>query len=343
MRFGPVLLGVLIFGSTNWGKAQLNGEFTFDIAAIFGKSPYCFEDSDLEYLSLYPNPSANYIYFPTGTASHHPRTGQFAITGNSSFTREYSFPGIDSQVEKYYVFPSDFNASLAEDDWELTSAPVRIVGRTYTDKRTRTALFDISSGSIQLVGSYLQWSPAANTWNRFTIRKGFLAFKGNRFASAAAYEGDGASIRITGSAPLSNKQIKRFNSNGRIYAFEWGGGRYAVDTDSYEELATFYLDLNVTTSGTSINGTAEAYFYYFYNSKISADSVEDYYPEETPSSKWWRYSVKGTSKNGIAILSLSGLGIIKGLTATLHINEATRQIVQNGKNSITLYGQTILY
>jgi hypothetical protein len=41
--------------------------------------------------------------------------------------------------------------------------------------------------------------------------------------------------------------------------------------------------------------------------------------------------------------NLTGLGVINGLKATIYIDEDTEEIIPNGKNTITLYGQTIKY
>jgi len=103
------------------------------------------------------------------------------------------------------------------------------------------------------------------------------------------------------------------------------------------------LNLDIQTNGSIITGTAEL-FKNGITYKASGEVTQSwFYPLSSEEAKWWKYSVKGTSKNGIATLNLTGLGVIKGLKATLYINEDTEEIIPNGKNSITLYGQTIRY
>lgn len=126
----------------------------------------------------------------------------------------------------------------------------------------------------------------------------------------------------------------------------WGGpsiNRYVEAEPSYLYKENLWLDLNVSTSGSKISGTAKAYYFAIVDYENTEDDWMTIWPKsETPANEF-TYSVKGTRRNGIATLNLTGLGVIKGLKATLHIDESTEEIVQNGKNSIKLYGQTVTY
>ena len=118
---------------------------------------------------------------------------------------------------------------------------------------------------------------------------------------------------------------------------------YESGGDTYNYYASLYLNLDIETNGSAITGTAELYTAGT-TAKASGEVTQSwFYPLSSEEAKWWKYSVKGTSKNGIATLNLTGLGVIKGLKATIYIDEDTEEIIQNGKNSITLFGQTIKY
>lgn len=314
-------------------EAQLNGEFTYDIATTFGRSIYCNEDGAEDFdCSFHVEPN----YFKLGLSSvHNPKTGLFTITGNTDFGPN------DTRLQ-----PNAFNSSLPNSEaFKLTSAPTRITGKTYTNKANRKPVFDISSGDIKLLGQY---DIGTSEEVLVGIRKGSLGFKGKALDLETAYL-DGVDVKVNGSVVLQNKQQRRFNSTLPIRFGWWGnepwqGEEFTNDAgDRYIDYASLYLDLNLTTTGNNITGSAEIYYAYTTTGITLEFSDTSYHPAGSDQSKWFKYSVKGTRKSGIATLNLTGQGVIKGLKATIHINEATQTIVQNGKNSITLYGQTINY
>ena len=122
----------------------------------------------------------------------------------------------------------------------------------------------------------------------------------------------------------------------------WDGEGLEDELVTLKRYDSMYLYLDLKTYGSTVSGIAELYMMYQLTNLTNYTVVyERYYPEDE--AKYGKYSVKGTRKNGIATLNLTGLGVIKGLKATIYIDEDTEEIIQNGKNSITLYGQTIKY
>jgi len=318
----------LLVGIICRSEAQLNGEYGYDIAEVFGKSIYCNEDGSNYELGMVANGDLK-----LGTTSiHNPITGAFRVTGNTDF-------GEGSNESQ----PMEFNPSLPDTDYfVLSSSPTIVSGRTYTNKKTGRAVFDISSGSIGLVGQY---DVGVDTEVLVGIKKGSLGFKGNNLDLETAMEGDGVNLIVNGSAVLNNRTTKRFKNTLPFYFGYWGNEPYYLNGETYSHYSSFYLNLDVTTTGSNVTGSAEAYYAFTTTDLDTGDSNSSYFPDppQTDESKWWKYSVKGTSKNGIATLNLTGLGVIKGLKATIYIDENTEEIIPNGKNSITLYGQTIKY
>jgi hypothetical protein len=200
------------------------------------------------------------------------------------------------------------------------------------------------SGTITLKGTY---TPANMPETR--ISRGSLTFKASKLDNNAD---EIPYVTLKGSATLANKQTKLFKGtefqlNNLLF---YGGSSYYDNNSEYGVIwhSSFYLDLNVATTGSNISGTAKAYYYDDVQDLNPNDNIDwsvytSQYPDPEVPAKELTYSVKGTRKNGIATLNLTGQGVIKGLKATLHIDESTEEIVQNGKNSITLYGQTITY
>jgi hypothetical protein len=325
LAFGLFLFIGLICRS----DAQLNGEYDYDIADIFGKSIYCNEDGSDPAFGIVLN---GYVTLGT-TSSHNPKTGAFRVTGNTDF----------GEGDTLKLQPKDFNPSLPDTDYfALTSSPTIVSGKTYNNKQTGRAVFDISSGSIGLVGQY---DVGVDTEVLVGIKKGSLGFRGKNLDLETAF-GDGVDLIVNGSAVLNNRTTKRFNNTLPFYFGSWGNepfiGEY-VGSERYSQYSSFYLNLDVTTSGSNVAGSAEV-FYAFATSGLDSGYLDViYHPDLSDQNKWWLYSVKGTSKNGIATLNLTGLGVIKGLKATIYIDENTEEIIPNGKNSITLYGQTIKY
>jgi hypothetical protein len=342
LAFGLFLFVGLICRS----EAQLNGEYSFEISDIFGTSPFCFEDGqdNSDFFSLYPSSSSHDLQFLNSQTSHNPKTGAFTITGQLDFNRYFtsSIPPFDRT--NLYVYPEDFNGAFVGDDWDLEPAPTRIIGRTYTDKRTKRSLIDFSSGTITLKGDYLPAGGDSESWIKIT--KGSLTFRARGLDCDDIYSVSDPlpPVQVTGSVILANRQTKRLNtSQAEITGLDWGGDWYFNVTDDYSAMSGFELNIDVTTSRNTVSGSAKIFYYYLYVSRISDYVYTEIYPDRSTPAKEFVYSVKGTSKNGIATLNLTGLGVIKGLKATIYIDENTQEIIPNGKNSITLYGQTIKY
>jgi len=333
LAFGLFLFVGLICRS----DAQLDGEYTYNIANTFGKDFHFYEDDNYEgyggvcYLWFSENPS---IVLSVGTeAVHNPKTGAFILSGQSDFGDGAS------KVTPAYLNPLLPNT----DDLVLTSATTTIIGKTYTSKSTGKPTIDISSGLIKMAGQY---DIGSSSVVLVGIKSGSVSFKKSGIDSETAID-VGVSLKVSGSAVLNNRQVKKFNSSGDYLSGLYGG---YPSSDSYESggvtynyYASLYLNLDIQTNGSAIAGTAELYTNGT-TSKASGEVTQYwFYPLSSEEAKWWKYSVKGTSKNGIATLNLTGLGVIKGLKATIYIDENTEEIIPNGKNSITLYGQTIKY
>lgn len=314
----------LLVGLICRSDAQLNGSYYYNITETFGKSIGFFLDGDIAdgdlsnpielCVPMYPN-----INIAVGSVViHNPKTGLFTIRGQSDFSIS---GGTDSEYNTEFM-PMYLNPLLPDTDYfYLSSAPTIINGKTYTDKTTRRPKMDVS-GQINLIGDY---DVGTTTKELINIIKGAVTLKASKLDMENAFY-DGVNVKVAGAVSLKNRPAKRFNSTLQLWGNVWwieGAPR---------ELG---LELNdITTSGSVIKGSAE----------LTANGENDFiYPYDGDESKWWKYSVKGTSKNGIATLNLTGLGVIKGLKATIFIDENTEEIIPNGKNSITLYGQTITY
>ena len=331
LAFGLFLFVGLICRS----EAQLDGEYDYDIANIFGKDFHFYEDDNYESyvcdLWFSENPG---IVLRVGTeAIHNPKTGAFRVSGQSDFGDGAS------KVTPAYLNPLLPNT----DDLVLTSATTTIIGKTYTSKSTGKPMIDISSGLIKIAGQY---DIGSSSVVLVGIKNGSISFKKSGIDSDTALA-DGVSLKVLGSAVLNNKQVKKFNSAPDFVSMMWGDYPYFDSYESggvtYNYYASLYLNLDIQTNGSIITGTAEL-FTTGITYKLSGEVTQSwFYPLSSEEAKRWKYSVKGTSKNGIATLNLTGLGVIKGLKATLYINEDTEEIIPNGKNSITLYGQTIKY
>lgn len=316
----------LLVGISCRSEAQLDGEYTYNIADIFGKSIYCNADGSNN--NVFGIVGYGYVTIGT-TSSHNPKTGAFRVTGNTDF----------GEGDTLKLQAKNFNPSLPDTDYfALTSSPTIVIGKTYNNKQTGRAVFDISSGSIGLVGQY---DVGVDTQVLVGIKKGSLGFKGKNLDLETAFV-DGVNLTVNGSAVLNNKTTKRFKNSLPFYFGSWGDepfiGEY-VGSETYSQYSSFYLDLSLTTTGSNVTGNAKV-FYSFTTRGLTTGYLDIIYH---PDDSGWKYSVKGTSKNGIATLNLTGLGVIKGLKATIYIDEDTEEIIPNGKNSITLYGQTIKY
>ena len=335
MKYAPIL--VLLLALSYRCEAQLNGEYTYNIAETFGKDFHFYEDGnyDESYGGVFglwfsENPD---IVLRVGTeVVHNPKTGAFRVSGQSDFGDGAS-----------KVTPAYLNPLLPNTDYlVLTSATTTIIGKTYTSKSTGKPIIDISSGLIKIAGQY---DIGSSSGVLVGIKNGSVSFKKSGIDSKIALN-DGLSLKVSGSAVLNNKQVKKFNSSPNFFSGMFGDLPYFSSTSDsdgniYNYYSSLYMNLDIQTNGSAIKGTAEIYTYGTFSKATGEITQEWFYPSEE--AKLWKYSVKGTSKNGIATLNLTGLGVIKGLKATIYIDEDSEEIIQNGKNSITLYGQTIKY
>lgn len=152
MKHLPALVLAILVALSPKTEAQLNGEYSFSISEIFGTSPYTMQswtedDWSSSVFDLHVSDDKK-IHIPTATCSHNPRNGSFSIRGTTDFvSRDYEG---NYQTE---IHPSDLNANLDGDYWTLNNPPIAITGKTYTDKRTKKSLLDVS-GAINLRGTY---------------------------------------------------------------------------------------------------------------------------------------------------------------------------------------------
>ena len=335
----------LIVGIICRSDAQLNGEYTFDIGDIFGTSPYTFQGfttdewdqwSTIFVLSV----DGSEIKIPTASLLHNPLNGSFSLNGSVDF--------VTTGFEGNYVseiYPESFNPQLAGDSWSIsTDSTIRVIGKTYTDKKSKKSLLDISSGTITLKGTY---TPAENPV--VTITKGSITFRAskldcNRLYRTEDYDYEKLKIGLTGSIATGKTRPKKLsNKSVDLNGLYWGGRGSRYTSDTFNSYESFYLFLNLITNDAAVTGTAKVLWDFAYTTSDDPLQRNAYFPSPETPAKEFTYSVKGTRKNGIATLNLTGLGVIKGLKATLYINESTQEIIKNGKNSITLYGQTITY
>lgn len=333
----PFVVISILLAAQPKSEAQLSGEYSFEIADIFQASPYCFSNG---FLGVGWSFQISYVDFNYNTwvsfqkFLHNPRTGDFVITGSANVTD--GLEGVYSGVQAgFFKTPSD------SDSWRLTATPTRVLGRTYTDKITKQSLLDISSGIIGLVGFY-----TPEKQKEAAIAKGSLAFRAKGVSCYAMKNSDPTpTLKLIGSATLRNKRTIKFNlPNAYIGGLDFGGAYFSYEsTDGASFRSGLKLDLNVSTAGSDVSGSAKIYYYLSGYAPTESAGTYTQYPDPELPAKEFIYSIKGTSVNGVATLNLVGQGVIKGLKATIYINEATEEIVQNGKNSITLYGQTITY
>jgi len=190
----------------------------------------------------------------------------------------------------------------------------------------------------------------------YNFKSGLLSFSKNG-NQPHALDDVGDPTQLRGFIPLGEKNIKINLDSGYYESFVtlsmigvdypysykgiWGVG--GVLSEGFDEYNSFYLKLNLKTEGSKVKGTA---FVFYKETKEWAPATGKPYEEYIyPNNDGYllSYNVSGTSNNGFSALFLTGTGKIKGLKATLYIKEDTQEILPNGKNSITLYGQTITY
>ena len=167
MNYAPIL--VLLLALNCRSDAQLNGEYTYNIAETFGTSPYTFQGfTPVEWSEWYRifdlRMTDNSIVIPVGTLVHNPLNGNYSLNGSVNF--------VDTDYTGNYVgqiFPEALNPQLAGDYWSISSSStIKVLGKTYTDKKSKRSLLDISTGTITLKGSYTQVSLIAKDYTILT-------------------------------------------------------------------------------------------------------------------------------------------------------------------------------
>lgn len=337
-----VFLSLLLIAQPK-SEAQLNGETTYDIAKIFQSSIAAL---------IYPSKAArdnakslgsidvgNLNFGFCSNWSHDPKTGRFTGSG---------------PLELAGFYPSSINpASHPQNYVAIKKSKTTLSGKTYTSKAVgnhNLGCVDLSL-TITFDGTY---TTAQNT--RYNFKNGLLSFSKNG-NQPNDLDDVGDPTQLRGFIPLGGRNIK-INIDSGYYASRvtlsmigvdypysykgiWGVG--GVLSEGFDEYNSFYLKLNVKTERSKVKGTASVFFK---ETKEWAPAmgrpVEEYiYPNNDGYTL--SYNVTGTSNNGFSVLFLTGTGKIRGLKATLYIKEDTQEILPNGKNSITLYGQTITY
>lgn len=313
-------------------EAQLNGEYTYDIANIFSKTitTTTFKgDASRLYITSLGNVffmNDGYLEFCSAW-SHDPKTGQIKGSGQA---------GVNFS-------PSDANQSIdASESIEITKSKSILSGKTYTDK-SGVARIDFSQ-TTQLEGTYFTANGEALKFN-----KGLITFS-TKGTPIDAFEGPGNPLKIKGSFPLRGGKIKRlfeeqYDVNLCITGYDLPySDSYRTDPDlGYDLYASLYIGLNLSTSNSKVSGTATIYYKSTTDWTPASSSADEEYIYPNDDGYIFAYMVSGISKNGISTLTLKGTGKIAGLKAVLYVDESSEEIIQNGKNSITLYGQTITY
>ena len=332
LAFGLFLFIGLICRS----DAQLNGEYTYDIASVFEKTiGTVIFMGDAERLYLF---SLCDIFLDDqalgfcSTWTHDPKTGQIKGAGQVDFADFAPFT-INPLIE-------------ASEFVEISSSKSTLSGKTYTDK-SGVGRIDFSQ-TTQLSGTYYINETG------LPFQKGLITFstKGSRIDEMGSTDGIEKLLQIKGSISLNKGKIKRSFNNSHDVGLTLDNTELPYTSTYRSELfpdlgfdmyGSLYVDLNLSTARSAVSGTAKIYYQLLTDYTPTSSSSDWVVTQPDDSGYTLTYSVKGSSKNGISTLNLTGLGKIKGLKATLYINEDTEEIIPNGKNSITLYGQTIKY
>jgi len=332
-------IGLCLFvGIICRSEAQLDGEYTYDIASVFEKTiatVMFMSDAEALYLS-----SLCYIFLNNqllgfcSAWTHDPKTGQIKGAGQAEFADFAPFT-LNPLIE-------------ASEFVEISSSKSTLSGKTYTDK-SGVGRIDFSQ-TTQLNGTYYM----APNQTGLPFVKGLITFstKGSRIDEMGSADGIENLLQIKGSISLNKGKIKRSFNNSHDVGLTLDNTElpytYTHRDETYPDLGfdmygSLYLDLNLSTARSAVSGTAKIYYQLLTDWTPTSSSSDSVITQPDDSGYTLTYSVKGSSKDGISTLNLTGLGKIKGLKATIYINESTQEIIQNGKNSITLYGQTIKY
>jgi len=326
------VFGLLLFvGLICSSDAQLNGEYTYtyDLLKIFNKDfiimrDYTGNDSG----SVFNLISGDGNYFGLDNLSHNPKSGLVSMAG--------------SGWEGYSVSADTFDSRLGSDQsFTFSSLALKILGKTYSQKKTLKPVFDVSSGNADWKGLY---SVNVDGYEDEVIAKANTSFKAT---------GLDASLLCDTGVNISTKSVIKFQAGG-VFKASSSLPLLKAYEDSYlpylltgEDGSTYTYSLYITlnnlqTKKGKITGSAEISVTCAYVSANGEEGTFIDYPD-SEGQTGWQYALSGTSKKGVSTLSLNGLGVIKGLKGTLYINESTQEIIPNGKNTITLYGQTIKY
>lgn len=336
MKYAAIL--VLLLALNCRSIAQLNGEYTYDIASVFEKTiATVMFMSDAEALNLsslcyiFPN---NQLLGFCSTWAHDPKTGQIKGAGQAEFE------DFDPFTLNPLIEASEFI--------EILSSKSTFSGKTYTDK-SGVGRIDFSQ-TTQLNGIYYM----APNQTGLPFVKGLITFstKGSRIDEMGSADGIENLLQIKGSISHYRGKIKRSFNNSHDVGLTLDNTElpytYTHRDETYPDLGfdmygSLYVDLNLSTARSALSGTAKIYYQFLTDWTPTSASSDSVITQPDDSGYTLTYSVKGSSKDGISTLNLTGLGKIRGLKATLYINEDTEEIIPNGKNSITLYGQTIKY
>ena len=314
-------------------EAQLNGDYTYDLLETFNKNFLIMQDyteNDVANGNVYSyftfsKADDQWGYFYFDNLRHNPKSGLVSVAGSG---------------DDYAASGDTFDSRLGSDQtFIFSSFALNILGKTYSQKKTLKPVFDVSSGNANWKGLY-----QVDGYEDAVIDKANTAFKAT---------GLDASLLCDTGVNISTKSVIKFQAGGLLKASSSVPLLQAPE-DSYlpylltgEDGTTYnsslYITLNnLQTKKGKITGSAEISVTTAYVDPNNEEGTFIEYPD-SEGQTGWQYAISGTSKKGVSTLSLNGLGVIKGLKGTLYINESTQEIIPNGKNSITLYGQTIRY
>jgi hypothetical protein len=321
-------IGLCLFvGIICRSEAQLDGEYTYtyDLLKTFNKNFIIMRDyTGNDSVSVFNLISGDGNYFGLDNLSHNPKSGLVSMAG--------------SGWDDYSASGDTFDSRLGSDQtFSFSSLALKILGKTYSQKKTLKPVFDVSSGNINWKGLYL-----FDGYEQAVIDKANTAFK------ATALD---ASLLCDTGVNISTKSVIKFQDLGVLKAsssvplLQASSESYLpnswLGSNGVTYTCSLYITLNnLQTKKGKITGSAEISVQCLAVEPNGDEILFIDYPD-SEGQTGWQYALSGTSKKGVSTLSLNGLGVIKGLKGTLYINESTQEIIQNGKNSITLYGQTI--
>jgi hypothetical protein len=340
MKYAPIL--VLLLALICRSNAQLNGEYTYDVAKIFQSSIAAL---------IFPSKAARDNAKSVGCIyvgglniafclnwSHDPKTGRFTGSG---------------PLEIAGFYPSSINRTINPQDYVvIKKSKTTLSGKTYT--LNAVGNYNLQCADLSLTtkfdGTYITAQKTS-----YNFKNGLLSFSKNGNQPHDLDEG-GDPTQLRGFIPLGGKNIKinidsgyyesrvTLSMIGVDYPFSYDGirgeGEYSEGSDIYNSL---YLRLKLKTVGSKVKGTASIFFKESTEWAPGTGKPYEEYIYPNNDGYLFSYNVSGTSNNGFSTLFLTGTGRIKGLKATIYIKEDTQEILPNGKNSITLYGQTIRY